>query len=93
LIEKLFTIGVYGKSETQFFDQLEKAGVKTLCDIRLRRAVRGSQYAFANSQRLQSLWRHEASPTGTFPSWLRLARLSKPSTRSTGNRATRCEHV
>jgi uncharacterized protein (DUF488 family) len=54
LIEKLFTIGVYGKSERQFFDQLEKAGVNTLCDIRLRRAVRGSQYAFANSQRLQS---------------------------------------
>lgn len=54
MIEKLFTIGVYGKTELQFFSQLEEAQVDTLCDIRLRRAVRGSQYAFANSQRLQS---------------------------------------
>jgi uncharacterized protein (DUF488 family) len=48
------TIGVYGFAETSFFRALQDAGVDTLCDIRQRRGVRGSTYAFANSQRLQA---------------------------------------
>jgi len=47
------TIGVYGFDEAGFFQALEAAGVDTFCDIRRRRSVRGSAYAFANSQRLQ----------------------------------------
>lgn len=49
----IYTIGVYGCSEKEFFKKLTDHGIDTFCDIRLRRAVRGSQYAFANSQRLQ----------------------------------------
>jgi len=45
---------VYGFAEASFFQALQDAGVDTLCDIRQRRGVRGSTYAFANSQRLQA---------------------------------------
>ena len=51
---KVVTIGVYGFDETSFFDALCKAQVDTFCDIRSRRGVRGSTYAFANSKRLQA---------------------------------------
>lgn len=50
----IVTIGVYGFSEQEFFDALQAAHVNLFCDIRRRRGVRGSQYAFANSQRLQT---------------------------------------
>jgi uncharacterized protein (DUF488 family) len=50
---KIVTIGVYGTTEDTFFQALREAGVDTFCDIRQRRGVRGAQYAFANSQRLQ----------------------------------------
>ncbi|MCX6930250.1 MAG: DUF488 domain-containing protein [Verrucomicrobia bacterium] len=50
---KLVTIGVYGFSETAFFDALRQAGVDTFCDIRWRRGVRGAEYAFANRARLE----------------------------------------
>ncbi len=48
------TIGVYGFTEERFFQALQLAGVDTLCDVRQRRGVRGSNYAFANSRRLQA---------------------------------------
>jgi uncharacterized protein (DUF488 family) len=48
-----FTIGVYGCNEAGFFSELLKAGIDTFCDIRWRRGVRGREYAFVNSQRLQ----------------------------------------
>ncbi len=47
------TIGAFGSSEEAFFDALKQAGVDTFCDIRWRRGVRGSEYAFVNSARLQ----------------------------------------
>lgn len=50
----LLTIGVYGFSEAGFFDALTDAGADCLCDIRARRGVRGSTYAFANAARLES---------------------------------------
>ena len=50
---RIVTIGVYGFTEQEFFDALQAAQVDLLCDVRRRRGVRGSQYAFANSQRLQ----------------------------------------
>jgi uncharacterized protein (DUF488 family) len=50
---KLVTIGVYGSDESAFFGVLQKAGVDTFCDIRGRRGMRGSEYVFANSARLQ----------------------------------------
>ncbi len=51
---KIVTIGVYGFDEANFFEALCKAEVDTFCDIRSRRGVRGSTYAFANSMRLQA---------------------------------------
>ena len=47
------TIGVFGFSEAGFFAVLQEAGVDTFCDIRWRRGVRGAEYAFVNSARLQ----------------------------------------
>ena len=49
----LVTIGVYGFTAEAFFAALQRAGVDTFCDIRWRRGVRGRDYAFANSGRLQ----------------------------------------
>lgn len=51
---KIITLGVYGYMEAGFFAALREAGVDTFCDIRARRGVRGSEYAFVNSQRLQT---------------------------------------
>jgi uncharacterized protein (DUF488 family) len=49
----VLTIGAYGWSEPAFFAALEAAGVGVFCDVRRRRGLRGSEYAFANSKRLQ----------------------------------------
>lgn len=51
---KIVTIGVYGFDEVQFFQALQQAKVDTFCDIRQRRGLRGTAYAFANSKRLQA---------------------------------------
>ncbi len=48
------TVGVYGWDAERFFAALQTSKVDTLVDIRRRRAVRGSEYAFANSLRLQA---------------------------------------
>lgn len=48
------TIGVYGWDEEGFYAALRQAEVDTLCDLRRRRGVRGTAYAFANSQQLQA---------------------------------------
>jgi len=49
----LVTLGVYGFTAEAFFAALAGAGVDTFCDLRWRRGVRGAEYAFANSARLQ----------------------------------------
>jgi len=51
---ELVTIGVYGWDAEGFFAALQINHVDTLVDIRRRRAVRGTEYAFANSNRLQA---------------------------------------
>jgi uncharacterized protein (DUF488 family) len=48
------TIGVYGASASSFLEALRGADVGLLLDVRQRRGVRGSQYAWANSLRLQA---------------------------------------
>jgi uncharacterized protein (DUF488 family) len=48
------TIGVYGFSARTFLDRLRDSGVALLLDVRQRRGVRGSEYAWANSARLQA---------------------------------------
>jgi uncharacterized protein (DUF488 family) len=51
---RLATIGVYGFSAETFLSALERAGVGLVIDVRQRRGVRGREYAWANSQRLQA---------------------------------------
>ena len=48
------TIGVYGFTAQMFLERLREAGVGLLVDVRQRRGVRGSEYAWANSARLQA---------------------------------------
>ena len=48
------TIGVYGFDQAGFLAALLRARVTVLLDVRQRRGVRGSQYAWANSARLQA---------------------------------------
>jgi uncharacterized protein (DUF488 family) len=48
------TIGVYGATAEVFLNCLREADVGLLVDVRQRRGVRGSDYAWANSVRLQA---------------------------------------
>lgn len=49
----IYTIGVYGSNRESFFNTLVENEIDTFCDIRRRRAVRGSEYTYVNSKRLQ----------------------------------------
>jgi uncharacterized protein (DUF488 family) len=49
---RILTIGAYGFSADRFFGALESAGVDLFLDVRQRRGLRGSRYAFANATRL-----------------------------------------
>ncbi len=51
---KLVTIGVYGFDVESFLQRLREANVRLLLDVRQRRGVRGPEYAWANSRRLQA---------------------------------------
>ncbi len=51
---KIYTIGVYGYTPDSFFKKLTDNNIDTFCDIRRRRGVRGAEYTFANSSRLQA---------------------------------------
>ena len=53
----LATIGVYGWTLEAFLDALRSAGVGLVLDVRQRRGVRGSEYAWANAARLQAALR------------------------------------
>jgi uncharacterized protein (DUF488 family) len=48
------TIGVYGFTSASFLTALHRADVRVLLDVRQRRGVRGPQYSWANSLRLQA---------------------------------------
>ncbi|MFL5898790.1 MAG: DUF488 family protein [Solirubrobacterales bacterium] len=48
------TIGVYGFDGPGFIRTLREAEVGIVLDVRQRRGVRGSEYAWANSKRLQA---------------------------------------
>ncbi|HLP72215.1 MAG TPA: DUF488 domain-containing protein [Bacteroidales bacterium] len=50
-----FTTGVYGTTAEEFKEKLISNHIDTFIDIRFRRAVRGSKYTFANSNRLQAI--------------------------------------
>jgi uncharacterized protein (DUF488 family) len=48
------TIGVYGFTATTCLDALHRADVRLVLDVRQRLGVRGPQYSWANSLRLQA---------------------------------------
>ncbi len=49
----MVTIGVYGFDGESFLHRLRQADVRLLLDVRQRRGVRGADYSWANSARLQ----------------------------------------
>jgi uncharacterized protein (DUF488 family) len=53
-MKRLATIGVYGFTAEAFLKALREADVRLLIDVRQRRGVRGSEYAWANARRLQA---------------------------------------
>ena len=52
-MRRVVTIGVYGWDLRGFLEVLRTADVRLLLDVRQRRGVRGREYAWANSLRLQ----------------------------------------
>jgi len=53
-VPRVVTIGVYGFDVESFLQRLRDAEVRLLLDVRQRRGVRGPDYAWANSRRLQA---------------------------------------
>jgi uncharacterized protein (DUF488 family) len=53
-VPKIATIGVYGFTAGAFLETLRAANAHVVVDVRQRRGVRGSEYAWANSKRLQA---------------------------------------
>jgi uncharacterized protein (DUF488 family) len=53
-VAAIATIGVYGFDRDSFLAALSEAGVDLVLDVRQRRGVRGSEYAWANARRLQA---------------------------------------
>jgi len=53
-MKRLATIGAYGFTAEAFLRALREADVRLLIDVRQRRGVRGSDYAWANARRLQA---------------------------------------
>ena len=53
-VRTVATVGVYGFGQSAFLAVLARARVTVLLDVRQRRGVRGSKYAWANSARLQT---------------------------------------
>ena len=53
-MSQLATIGVYGFTLEEFLRTLRDADVRLVLDVRQRRGVRGPEYAWANSKRLQA---------------------------------------
>ena len=51
---RFYTLGVYGTGEVKFFQKLLDNRIDVFCDIRARRAVRGTDYAFVNATRLEA---------------------------------------
>lgn len=51
---EIATIGVYGFDREAFLGALAAAKVELVLDVRQRRGVRGSEYAWANARRLQA---------------------------------------
>jgi uncharacterized protein (DUF488 family) len=83
---------VYGWSLDSFLAALRAAGVTTLVDVRQRRGVRGSEYAWANAKRLEAAlaaagiaYRHEPDLAPTTE--LRQVQYAEDDRRGVGKRS------
>ena len=94
---RVATIGVYGWTSTALLDALRAADVSLVLDVRQRRGVRGSEYAWANAARLQDAlaqagigYRHhkELAPTTE----LRQLQYAEDDRQGVGN-PTRAKHA
>jgi uncharacterized protein (DUF488 family) len=56
-VRTIATVGVYQSSLDDFLEKLRRSKVAIVIDVRQRRGVRGPQYAWANSLRLQAALR------------------------------------
>ena len=54
-MRRVVTVGVYGYTAETFLEALRAHDVGLVIDVRQRRGVRGPQYAWANSRRLQAV--------------------------------------
>lgn len=54
-VDRLLTVGIHGFDRASFLAGLKRAGADSVIDIRARRGLRGSLYAWANSLQLQEL--------------------------------------
>ena len=93
---EIYTSGVYGSTADSFFKKITDNKIDTFVDIRRRRAVRGSQYAFANSNRLQLKLKElgityihieDLSPTAE------IIEMQKKFDKETGTSQTKREHL
>lgn len=50
---KLYTIGGYGHTEESFLNSLRSNNIDLFVDVRQRRGMRGSTYAFLNAKKLE----------------------------------------
>jgi uncharacterized protein (DUF488 family) len=53
-VARIATIGVYGWTLDGWLDALRAADTRLVLDVRQRRGVRGSEYSWANTQRLEA---------------------------------------
>jgi len=53
-VRTIATVGVYRSTVEDFLDRLRRHDVAIVIDVRQRRGVRGREYAWANSRRLQA---------------------------------------
>jgi uncharacterized protein (DUF488 family) len=51
---RIATIGVYGWTLNAWLEALRTADVRLVVDVRQRRGVRGSEYSWANAQRMEA---------------------------------------
>ncbi|MBF6228718.1 hypothetical protein IU470_26900 [Nocardia abscessus] len=62
-MRRIATIGVYGFTAGAFLERLAGGGVGLLLDLRRHRGVRGADYSWANSARLQRALAAADTPT------------------------------
>jgi uncharacterized protein (DUF488 family) len=91
-VTALATVGVYGFTAASFVAALRDGDVRLVVDVRQRRGVRGSEYAWANAKRLQAMladaeigYRHERSLAPTTE--LRHLQYAEDARRGVGKRS------